>query len=158
MFSNHGRTAKYLHEFEGINSRLDAIQAALLRVCLPLVDDWNAKRRQVAAWYAEGLKGIKQVVTPQAVPGTEPIYHVYCIIVPDREALQNHLKKCEIETGVHYPYSLNVLPAYAHLNQGKGSFPVAEHACEHMISLPMFPAMTREEADAVCKSVHVFYS
>lgn len=158
MFSNHGRTAKYLHEFEGINSRLDAIQAALLRVCLPHVDGWNAKRRQVAAWYAEGLKGIKQVVTPQAGPDTEPIYHVYCIIVPDREALQNHLKKSEIETGVHYPYSLNVLPAYAHLKQGKGSFPVAEYACEHMLSLPMFPAMTREEADAVCKAVRAFYS
>ncbi len=157
MFSNHGRTAKYLHEFEGINSRLDAIQAALLRICLPHVDEWNAKRRQVAAWYAEGLKGIRQVVTPQTVPETEPIYHVYCIVVPDREALQKHLKQNDIETGVHYPYSLNVLPAYAHLKQGKGSFPVAEHACEHMLSLPMFPAMTREEADAVCKAVRAFY-
>ena len=158
MFSNHGRTAKYLHEFEGINSRLDAIQAALLKVCLPHVDEWNAKRRQVAAWYAEGLKGIKQVVTPQVLPGAEPIYHVYCIVVPDREALQNHLKKSDIETGIHYPYSLNVLPAYAHLNQGKGSFPEAEHACEHMLSLPMFPAMMREEVDFVCKTVRTFYS
>ena len=158
MFSNHGRTAKYFHEFEGINSRLDAIQAALLRICLPCVDDWNAKRRQVAAWYSEGLKGIPQVVIPQVAPGTEPIYHVYCILVPDREALQNHLKKCDIETGVHYPYSLNVLPAYAHLKQGKGSFPLAEYACEHMLSLPMFPAMTREQAEAVCASVRAFYA
>ena len=157
MFSNHGRTSKYLHEFEGINSRLDAMQAALLRVCLPHVDEWNARRRVVAGWYSEGLKGIKDVQLPRELPNTEPVYHVYCVIVPDREALVKHLKEKGISSGVHYPYSLNVLPAYAHLRQGAGSFPVAEQACGHMLSLPMFPAMTREEADAVCAAVREFF-
>ena len=68
------------------------------------------------------------------------------------------MKKSDIETGIHYPYSLNVLPAYAHLNQGKGSFPEAEHTCGHMLSLPIFPAMMREEVDFVCKTVRTFYS
>jgi dTDP-4-amino-4,6-dideoxygalactose transaminase len=158
MFSNHGRTQKYLHEFEGINSRLDALQAALLRICLPLVDEWNAKRRQVARSYAEGLNGVKQVTLPKELANTEPIYHVYCIVVPDREALQAHMKKQGIETGVHYPYSLNVLPAYAYLKQGAGSFPLAERACQHMLSLPMFPAMTKDEAGAVCAAVKQFFS
>jgi dTDP-4-amino-4,6-dideoxygalactose transaminase len=158
MFSNHGRTSKYLHEFEGINSRLDALQAALLRVCLSHVDEWNAKRRVIAGWYNERLKDIPQVTLPREVPDTEPVYHVYVVLVPDREALAKFLKVRGIGTGVHYPYSLNVLPAYAHLKQGAGSFPVAEQACAHMLSLPISPAMTREEADYVCATIQEFFA
>ncbi len=158
MFSNHGRTEKYLHEFEGINSRLDAIQAALLRVCLPHVDEWNAKRRDVAKWYGEELAGVSQVTLPKVLPGTEPIYHVYVILVPDRDALQGFLKKREIETGIHYPYSLNTLPAYAHLRQGAGFFPEAERACKHMLSLPMFPAMTHDEVRQVAAAIQEFFA
>lgn len=157
MFSNHGRESKYLHEFEGINSRLDAIQAALLRVCLPHLDDWNAKRRNAARRYTAKLKDIPGLRTPAELPETEPVYHVYCIVVPDREALRKHLKEKGVATGVHYPYSLNVLPAYAHLKQGEGSFPNAEHACKNMVSLPMFPAITDAEVDFVCAEIHNFF-
>jgi dTDP-4-amino-4,6-dideoxygalactose transaminase len=158
MFSNHGRTDKYLHEFEGTNSRLDAIQAALLRVCLPHVDEWNLKRRTVAGWYREELAGLEEVTLPRELPDTEPIYHVYVTLVTDRNALQNFLKKCGIDTGIHYPYSLNTLPAYARLNQGEGSFPEAEKACAHMLSLPMFPAMTRDEVARVAAAIKEFFS
>ena len=158
MFSNHGRESKYYHEFEGINSRLDAIQAALLRVCLTRLDDWNAERRRVAAGYDNGLAGITQVNRPAVLPDTTPVYHLYVVVVPDREALQKGLSERGIETGIHYPYSLNVLPAYAHLKQGKGHFPEAESACEHMLSLPVFPGMTDAEINAVCSAIREFYS
>ena len=157
MFSNHGRESKYLHEFEGINSRLDALQAALLRVCLPLLDEWNAKRREAAQWYDGGLRDIPKVVCPRALPETEPVYHVYVIQVPDRDALQAHLKERKIETGVHYPCSLNTLPAYAHLRQGDGHFPEAERACRSVLSLPMYPGITRAEVDDVCGVIRAYY-
>ena len=157
MFSNHGRESKYLHEFEGINSRLDALQAALLRICLPQLDGWNVARRSAAACYDEGLKGLAQVSLPQVLPGTEPVYHLYVITVPDREALIKYLKENGIDTAVHYPYSLNVLPAYAHLCQGEGHFPVAEKACAHMLSLPLFPGISKEEVDTVCAAIRAFY-
>ncbi|HCE46414.1 MAG TPA: hypothetical protein DET40_22955 [Lentisphaeria bacterium] len=157
MFSNHGRESKYDHEFEGINSRLDAIQAALLRVCLGKLDEWNAGRRQVAAWYDEGLKGIPQLKTPQVLADSEPVYHLYVVVVPDREALARHLKEKGIETGVHYPYSLNVLPAFARLKQGRGHFPEAEYACGHVLSLPVSPSLSKNEIDYVCDEVRKFY-
>jgi dTDP-4-amino-4,6-dideoxygalactose transaminase len=157
MFSNHGRTSKYLHEFEGINSRLDALQAALLRVCMPYLDAWNAHRRLAASWYDEGLRGIDRLAYPRVLPGTEPVYHVYVIRVPDREDLQVYLKKQGIETGVHYPYALSSLPAYAREKNRNGRFPEAEEACAHILSLPMSPAITREEVDCVCSAIKAYF-
>lgn len=158
MFSNHGRESKFVHEFEGINSRLDAIQAALLRVCLPQVQAWNRLRRAAAAWYGAGLAGLREVSLPKVLPETEPVYHVFVILVPDREALRAYLQQRGIETGIHYPCALNELPAYARLRQGAGHFPRAEKACATMLSLPLFPGITREEVDAVCRAVQEFFS
>ncbi len=158
MFLNHGRESKYLHEFEGTNSRLDALQAALLRHCLEQIDEWNSKRREAAAIYNEHLSGIDAIKTPKKFPNTTPVYHVYVILAPDRDALGAHLKEKCIDSGVHYPYSLNVLPAYARLNQGKGYFPRAEYACEHVLSLPLYPGIEREEIEYVCETVRKFYA
>lgn len=158
MFSNHGREDKYLHEFEGINSRLDTLQAALLRVCLPHVDAWNAARRTAAGWYEEELAGLPQVVRPRSLPDTSPVYHVYVVLVPDRNALQQFLKERQIGTGIHYPYALNELPAYAHRNEGKGCYPRAEYACAHMLSLPMHPAITRDEVRQVGAAIREFFT
>ncbi|MCX5850535.1 MAG: DegT/DnrJ/EryC1/StrS family aminotransferase [Deltaproteobacteria bacterium] len=158
MFVNHGREGKFDHEFEGMNSRLDAIQAALLRVCLPNLDTWNEGRRRVAAEYDEGLKDISQVRTSKVIPDTEPVYHLYVIITPHRDALIKHLQDNGIESGIHYPRSLNLQPAYQHLNQGRGSYPRAEYACDHMLSLPMSHVVTREEIKFVCESISEFYS
>ena len=157
MFSNHGRESKYFHEFEGINSRLDAIQAALLRICLRELDGWNAKRREAASWYDAGLDGISGLKRPSVLPGTVPVYHLYAIMVPDREALKNYLNENGIESAIHYPYSLNVLPAYERLKQGKGHFPRAEYACEHVLSLPLYPGISRDEVDYVCETVKKFF-
>jgi len=158
MFSNHGREQKYLHEFEGINSRLDALQAALLNVCLPHLDEWNAKRRQAAAWYEEAFDGVKSIALPKTLPSTEPIYHVYVVMVDDREALQKYLNENKIGSGIHYPLSLNLQPAYASFNQGRGSFPVGEYACDHVLSLPMHPCITKEEVFRVAEVVKQFLS
>lgn len=157
MFSNHGRKDKYLHEFEGTNSRLDTIQAAMLAVCLRHLDEWNRLRQQAAAWYDERLKDISEVTIPVVADHCEPVYHVYVIAVDERERLRTFLNDRGVKTGIHYPYSLNVLPAYAHLNLGKGHFPRAEEACRRVISLPMFPMIVEEEVDYVCRQVREFY-
>jgi dTDP-4-amino-4,6-dideoxygalactose transaminase len=157
MFSNHGREDKYLHEFEGINSRLDTLQAALLRVCLAQLPEWGRQRRQAAAWYREQLAGLAQVVLPQELPDTEPAYHLFVITVPDREALMAHLKKLGIETGIHYPLALNQQPAYRRLKQGTGAFPRAEEACRTMLSLPLFPGITEAEVKEVSQAIRAFY-
>ena len=158
MLSNHGRATKYEHEFEGINSRLDALQAALLRVCLPRVEEWNARRRQIAQWYDAGLTGIEPVQVPRIWPETEPVYHVYVIRAPRRDALQAFLKERQIETGIHYPFSLNLQPAYARLKQTAGFFPQAESVCQQVLSLPMHPAVSEAEVEQVCEAIRAFYS
>lgn len=158
MFSNHGRESKYYHEFEGINSRLDALQAALLRICLAQLDEWNEERRKAAKIYDKELQGINRLEIPTVLPGTTPVYHVYVIKVPDREALQKYLKDRGIETAIHYPYSLNVLPAYERLKQGKGHFPNAEYACEHVLSLPLYPYIPKEEVEQVCSEIRNFFA
>jgi dTDP-4-amino-4,6-dideoxygalactose transaminase len=155
MFCDHGRVSKYDHQFEGINSRLDTIQAALLRVCLAKLDGWNDARRQAARWYDEGLAGIPPIVLPKVRPRTEPVYHLYVIQAPDRESMQECLKERQIETGIHYPSSLNLLRAYAHLQQGDGSFPRAEEACRHVLSIPLYPGITREDVVQVCDAIRV---
>ena len=158
MFSNHGRMQKYEHEFEGINSRLDTLQAALLNVCLPHLDKWNAARREAAHWYDEAFAGVKNIIVPKVLPNTEPIYHVYVVIVPDREGLQSFLKTRNIDSGVHYPMPLSLQKAYSRFNQGAGSFPVAEEACAHMLSLPMHPAIRKDEVEAVANAVKEYLS
>lgn len=157
MFSNHGREEKYVHQFEGINSRLDAIQAALLRVCLPHLEEWNRLRREAAHAYSERLSAIDEVQVPAELPGTEPVYHVYCIVVPDRDDLRRYLKERGVSTGIHYPTPLNLQPAYAHLGQGRGHFPRAEYACGHMLSLPLFPGITSEEIRYVCDCIADYF-
>jgi len=157
VFSDHGRESKYLHLIEGINSRLDAIQAALLRVLLPRLEDWNAHRRAAAGWYAEGLAPLSQVVIPAVLPDTLPAYHLYVVLVPDRDALQKYLEENGIGTGVHYPRPLNLQPAYEHMGHKEGTFPRAEYACRHMLSLPMHSSITREEVDYVCQTIRRFF-
>jgi len=157
MFRDHGRESKYIHEMEGVNSRLDAIQAALLRVLLPGLDAWNAHRRGAADWYAEEMASLPEVTLPKVLPETLPVYHLYVILVPDRDALRRFLEENGVGTGIHYPRPLNLQPAYARLNQGEGFFPRAEYACRHMLSLPMHSAITREEVRYVCDMVRRFF-
>ncbi len=158
MCCNHGRKSKYMHEFEGFNSRMDTMKAALLRHAIPHLDKWNAARRKAAGYYQESLSGIPQVELPVVLPDAESVWHIYAIRVPDREALQNYLKDKGIATGIHYPWALNLLPAYAYLEKGQGSYPIAEYHCAHTLSLPMFPEITVNELDYVCNHIRTFFN
>jgi dTDP-4-amino-4,6-dideoxygalactose transaminase len=157
MFCDHGRKSKYWHEFEGFNSRLDTIKATMLRQALPFLEQWNAARGKAAAYYQEHLKDIEEVELPAVLADTTPVWHVYAIRAVDRDALQISLRENGVATGIHYPWALNLLPAYARLEKGPGSYPIAEYHCSHTLSLPMFPTITEDQLAHVCESVRGFY-
>lgn len=150
MYANHGRLTKYEHEFEGVNSRLDGLQAAILNVKVKYLDGWNAERRQAAAWYDELLTPLSPTVTiPHVQAETSPVYHLYVIQVPERDALLERLSAAGISGGVHYPVPLHEQPAYRHLNHAPEDFPITHAVARNIVSLPMFPEITREQVEAV---------
>ena len=151
--ANHGRAEKYTHGMEGVNSRLDGIQAAVLRVKLRHLDAWNEGRRAVARTYDALLSKVPGVATPAVREGAEPVYHLYVVKVPDRDGLAAHLKARGIATGIHYPLPLHLQAAYADLGLGEGSFPVAEETSHHILSLPMFAELGEEGATRVAEAV-----
>ena len=157
MFCDHGRKSKFIHEFEGINSRLDTINAAMLSIALPHLDEWNQKRRDIAELYRQYLKEIEEVDLPCVLNEVNHVWHVYAIRVPEREPFQKFLKNNGIATGIHYPIALNLLPAYAYLGKGPGSYPNAEYHCAHTVSLPMHPAMTREDVEYIGETIRNFF-
>ena len=130
MYSNHGREDKYRHDFEGTNSRLDTLQAALLRVNLPHLSAWNAARRVIADQYRQRLGRLPWLTAAGCSDrGAEHIHHVYVVRTQQREALAAHLHELGVHSGLHYPIALHRQPAYARLNLGPGSLPVAEEVC-----------------------------
>jgi len=157
MYSNHGREDKFRHDFEGTNSRLDTLQAALLRVNLPHLNTWNAARRVIADQYRQRLGHLPWLTLPVQRPGAEHIYHVYVVRTQQRDALAAHLHELGVQTGLHYPIALHRQPAYARLDMGPGSLPVAEDVCASCLSLPMFPGLTPAEVDRVCDAVERFH-
>lgn len=158
MHCNHGREDKYLHEFEGTNSRLDTLKAALLRINLRHLEQWNQQRHQAAALYEAQLAQVSQVQRPVELAGCEHVYHLYVVQVPDREALAAHLQRDGIQSGLHYPQALNTQPAYRYLEQGAGSLPVAERVCAQVLSLPISPVITPDEVTQVCRSIAAFFN
>ncbi|HEX6850865.1 MAG TPA: DegT/DnrJ/EryC1/StrS family aminotransferase [Candidatus Polarisedimenticolaceae bacterium] len=153
MWRNHGREGKFDHQFEGVNSRLDALQAAILRAKLPHLTDWSAGRRRVARLYREALSGIPGLRLPEETEGAEHVYHVYVVRVADREGVRAALEERGVATGVHYPLPVHLLPAYAYLGLRRGSFPTAEAICDTILSLPMFPEMTAEDVHYVADAL-----
>ncbi len=153
MLRNHGRHEKYCHEIEGYNSRLDALQAAILSVKLKYLDGWNEKRRQHAQYYDKLLSSVKNVITTKVLDKAKPVYHLYVIRIRDRDLLRKKLKEENIDTGIHYPIPLHLQPALAYLGQGKGSFPMAEEAASTVLSLPLYPEMTKEQIETVVAAV-----
>lgn len=152
MLANHGRVDKYLHEFEATSSRLDGLQAAILRVKLRRLDDWNAARRRVADRYTDALRGL-DIVLPAVDARAEPVWHQYVIRVPDREGLQAALKEQGIATGVHYPVPLHRQPAYRHLEIPEGALPVTERVAADILSLPMYAELTDEQIDRITGTI-----
>ena len=152
MLANHGRLEKYTHEIQGVNSRLDGLQAAILRVKLRHLDGWTRDRQAHAAAYTQALADT-ELTLPATAPGAEPVWHLYVVRSKDREALQARLKRHDVASGVHYPLPLHLQPAYAHLDLGPGSLPVTELAAREILSLPMFPELTSEQIAHVASAV-----
>ena len=149
MFANHGRVDKYDHEMEGINSRLDGLQAAILGVKLKHLDAWSEARRKNAYLYNEYLKGT-DLVTPVEMADVKAVYHLYVVRTKKelRQKLQDHLKSKGIATGIHYPIALPNLKAYSYLKHNESDFPEATKASQEILSLPMYPEL-KEESDTV---------
>lgn len=154
MFANHGRTKKYDHDFEGVNSRLDGLQAAILSVKLRHLDQWSEARRRNARLYNDALAG-SGVVTPRELPDVSAVYHLYVVRVPNgrRDALQQHLTSNGVNTGIHYPIALPYLNAYKYLGHTANDFPEALRASGEILSLPMFPELTEEQVRLVATAV-----
>jgi len=153
----HGQSQKYVHEREGYNGRLHAIQAAFLRVKLEYLDGWNAQRRRVAQWYRAALADVTDIVLPQEVQYGEHVYHLFVVRTPDRDALRQHLADHAIGTGLHYPVPLHRQRAYAYLGLPEGTLPVTERTAAQCLSLPMFPEMTQEQVGRVAEVVRDFF-
>jgi len=156
VIRDHGQAKKYFHDMEGYNGRLDAIQAGVLRIKLRRLSDWNHSRRDNAAYYNELLSKVNGVTLPVEADFAHSVYHLYVILVDDREGLQQFLSDKGIGTGLHYPLPLHLQKAYAHLGYEEGSFPVTESVAKRLISLPMFPELTREQIEYVVQCIKEF--
>ncbi|HRN67026.1 MAG TPA: DegT/DnrJ/EryC1/StrS family aminotransferase [Promineifilum sp.] len=155
LLRNIGQKVKYFHEIKGFNNRLDTMQAAVLGVKLPYLNDWNASRRRAAATYADLLVDLP-IITPTTADYAEHIFHLYVVRVSDREALMEHLKKAGIATGLHYPIPIHLQPAYAELGYKRGDFPITEAYAETIVSLPIFPELDDEKVAYVANAIHEY--
>ncbi len=153
---NHGRKSQTEHDVPGVNSRLDAIQAAALSIKLAHLADWNGARARVAALYDERLLGLADLSVPKLGPERTHVYHLYVVLTPERDRLRAALTAENIASGLHYPGPLNLQPAYASLGYGRGSFPVAERVASQCLSLPMFPDLSEAQVDRVASVVRAF--
>jgi dTDP-4-amino-4,6-dideoxygalactose transaminase len=151
MFANHGRIEKYNHEFEGTNSRLDGLQAAILDIKLKYLDKWTERRRTIAKVYDAALKDI--VITPSVMPDVKHVYHLYVIRIKNRDRVKELLAEKEIATGIHYPIPLPFLKAYGYLGHKPADFPVAYSMKDEILSLPIHGDMTDEQVEYVVASL-----
>ena len=157
LMRNHGAEPKYYHKFIGANFRLDPIQAAALLVKLPHLGDWSEARRRNAAYYNERFAGTV-VQTPCINPDCQSIYNQYCIRVPRRDEVVDHLKANKIGCEIYYPVPAHLQECFAYLGYGKGDFPESEKAANEVMALPIYPELTREMQDAVIDTILKFLS
>jgi dTDP-4-amino-4,6-dideoxygalactose transaminase len=154
LLGNYGSRTKYVHEVQGGNSRLDELQAAALRVKLRVLDQWNARRRAIAALYMEGLAGL-DLVLPRVPAWAEPVWHLFVVRTPARDALLAHLAKRGIQAAIHYPIPPHRQGAYAHLAQL--ALPISETLHAEVLSLPMGPHLGADDAALVIEAVREFF-
>jgi dTDP-4-amino-4,6-dideoxygalactose transaminase len=152
---NHGLRTRDECEFWSLNSRLDAMQAAMLRVKLPHLDSWTEARRRHAAFYRERLAGVVQVPVEQ--PHEFCVYHTFVVQADRRDELQHYLDERGIETKIHYPFAIHQQEAARSLGYGPGSFPVAERQVSRILSLPVYPELTDTQLERVANAISSFY-
>jgi dTDP-4-amino-4,6-dideoxygalactose transaminase len=149
---NYGQADRYRHVVPGWNSRLDEIQAAVLRVKLPRLDGWNERRRQLAWRYRRRLAGAP-LELPPGDPRAESVHHLFVVRTPERDRLRTGLETRGIETQIHYPIPLHLQPVFSALGGRPGDFPVAERWAGEVLSLPLHPGLAAEAVDEVCEAI-----
>ncbi|HYH80875.1 MAG TPA: DegT/DnrJ/EryC1/StrS family aminotransferase, partial [Longimicrobium sp.] len=155
----HGGRQMYHHEEVGYNSRLDALQAAVLSAKLPHLAGWSAARRAHAAFYDQALAGVDGLVTPPVCPGNESIVNQYTVRVLEekRDALREHLTARGVGCSVYYPVPLHLQECFAYLGCRQGQFPESERACLEVLSLPVYPELTQDQLAYVAETVRAFF-
>ena len=152
ILRDHGSLVRYQHEVLGVNARLDELQAAVLRVKLRYLEQWNAARHAHAGVYSEQLQGVVEAV-PLVRPGASHVYYVYVVQVQERDQFRTLLEQEGIATGIHYPIPIHLQPACARYGYSRGALPVTEDVTEHIVSLPMYPELTAEQIQRVVNAV-----
>ena len=153
MLSNYGSSRKYHHDLTGVNSRLDELQAAFLRVKLPMLDAWTAERRRIADRY---IREIRNDRIRLLKPDEGSVHHIFPVFCEQRDALQQHLLENGIHTLIHYPVPIHLQGAYASLGHARGDFPAAEKLAETELSLPLYPGMTEAQISHVADTLNRF--
>jgi len=157
MLRNHGSKKKYYHEFLGVSSRLDEIQAGIILAKLPHLKKWNRKRQEIASFYDKNLRGVGDIIAPSIVKNNVHIYHQYTIRTKYRDALIGYLKNKNILTAIHYPIPLHLQPALKYLGYKKGDFPKAEKAAKEVLSLPLYPELSPQSQKFIIKTIKKFF-
>jgi len=153
----HGGAKQYFHDEVGFNSRLDALQAAVLSTKLPHLAEWSAKRRSNAAYYSAAFADVPDVTVPFIDPSNESIFNQYTLRVQRRDALQAFLKERGIGSAIYYPLPLHLQPCFAYLGYRAGAFPESERAANEVLSLPIYPELSQTQLDEVIEGVRGFY-
>jgi dTDP-4-amino-4,6-dideoxygalactose transaminase len=158
LFVNHGSIKKHDHEIEGVNSRLDGIQAAVLLAKLPHIHEWNTSRNRIGLSYNARLSEIEELETPVIRPDNFHVFHVYCVMTNHRNELMEFLSEKGISTAIHYPTPLPFLQAYAYQENKAKDFPRVHENMSRLLSLPIYPEMTEEMIDYIVASTTEFFS
>ncbi len=153
MLRDYGREGRYEHKIKGYNSRLDTVQAVILSAKLKRLDQWNEMRSKMADVYRDELQGVKGIVIPPTKSDRTHVYQTYAIRLPNRDHVAEALKEKKIGVLIHYPIPLHLQEAYKELGHQKGDFPVSEQVSSEILSLPMFPHITKEQIRYVCDSL-----
>ena len=157
MMRNYGQEKKYHHQVQGYNRRLDTVQAAVLRVKMKYIEGWNTARRQHAQMYCDQLRDCP-LILPIEAENAESVYHLFVIRTDKRDELNNFLSERGVTAGIHYPIPIHLQPAYKNLGYSKGDFPITEQYADEILSLPMYPELTPEQIDYVCRTIKDFFN
>ena len=157
MLRNHGSVKKYEHKLVGDNSRLETLQAGILKQKLIRLNDWNESRRRIASQYSSELEAIN-IQLPYVSEHNDHVFHLFVIQCQNRDGLQKSLNEQSIATGLHYPIPLHLQKACSFLGYKEGDFPVCEAYCKRILSLPIFPELTKDEVKTISNSIISFYS
>ena len=157
VLRNYGSRVKYYNEVKGHNSRLDPLQAAFLRVKLKYLDEWNKRRREIAEYYLNKLSKVEDLIMPFKLEGANPNWHLFVVQSSRRDSLQKYLAENGVGTLIHYPVPPHLSDAYQDLGFKKGDFPISESLANRVLSLPIGPHMSLNEAEEVANAIMRFF-